>query len=274
MKKKRNRYRPDRSRIKQRLVLWSRITVGFLMMVSLVLLLSAGLSHSYHALLNASWLRVDEVRIEGLKHLSEGLILDTLGIAKNTSVLDLNVKGLASRLEALPQLRSAVVRLEPPSRIVVELTEREPLALIQADELLLLDKNGKLFSRTTIDESPGILVVTGFSGQGLKQGDFLPREPLDALKELLAGLDAAKGWLPLNLVSECQWRAGGFVLFMARTSIPIQLGSDNFNEKLNRLQRIVTLLADRQWMGTVTNIDLNYGTRAYVGGHFPASKGA
>ncbi len=274
MKNKRNRYRPDKPRIKRLCVLWARGIVGIAVTVSSIVLLSAGLSRSYHALLNASWLRVEEIRITGLKHSSEDLILDTLGVAKNTSVLDLKVKELASRLESLPQVRSAVVRLEFPARVVVALTEREPLAIIQADELLLLDREGKLYARTTLDENPGILVVTGFSGHGLKEGDVLPMGPLAALKGLIAALDVAKDWLPLNLISECQWNAGGFVLFMAQTSIPIQLGADNFGDKLNRLQRIIAMLGDRQWINAVTHIDLNYGTRAYVGGHFPASKGA
>lgn len=274
MKKKQNRYRPDKARHLKILKIWGKSILTLLLAISAVVLISAGLSRSYYALLDAPWLRLEEVRIEGLKHLDEGLVLNALAVPRNTCVLNLKVKELAARLEALPQVRSVIVRLDLPARLVVELTEREPLAIIQAEEPLLLDKEGKLFARTTRDANPDLLLVTGFSGKGLKEGDYLPREPLEAMREMMAALEGARQWLPVQRISECQWRSGGFTLFMAQTSLPVDFGSENYGEKLNRLQRIFAMLGERQWTSEVKYIDLNYGNRAYVGGHFPGAKGA
>lgn len=246
----------------------------FSMAVGFVVLLSAALAHAYYVLLDGPWLRVEDVRISGLKHLERKQILNTLGVAKNTSILDIKLGVLAGRLEGLAWLKSSVVRYDPPNHLVVEVVEREPVAVVQAEENFLMDSEGKLFARTTPEENGGLLVITGFTGMKLQEGGYLPPEPRDDLKDLLSALAKAKRWLPTEGISHCQWHgATGLTLFAAPRSVPILLGSDHLDEKLNRLQHIFTALGERQWMDLVTRIDLDYANRAYIEGQFSAPKG-
>ena len=53
----------------------------------------------------------------------------------------------------------------------------------------------------------------------------------------------------------------------------IQLGWDDFKEKLSHLQRIFGVLEERQLWNSVVAIDLDYENRAYIEGLFPFSKG-
>ncbi len=125
-------------------------------------MLSAALAHSYHALLNAPWFRVEEVTIIGLKHLKEDEILNALMIPPEASLLNLKSAQLAKRLEALPWLESSAVQFALPNRIVVELTEREPLAVIHAEDFYLIDTDGKLVSRASAEQKQGFLWFRGF----------------------------------------------------------------------------------------------------------------
>ena len=165
------------------------------------------------------------------------------------------------------------VRLKVPGRVLVDIVERKPLAVVQAEDLLLLDTEGRLFSKTTLEGNPGLLLVSGFYGMNLQEGDTLAREPLEALRGLLTALDMLKSKLPLDRFSECQWRTGtGFILVASRGGIPIQIGMDNFDVKLQRLQRLSEMLEERRWWDFVTRIDLDYSNRAYVEGLFPLGK--
>jgi len=274
MRRKKNRYRSDRTRGLKIVAKWIKSAFGLVVVLALVVLLSAALAYSYHALLDASWLQVNEVEITGLKHLERKEILNFLGVPRSTNILTIKVSQLAKNLESLPWLQSAVVRLDPPGRMVVEVTEREPLAIVYTDTFFLLDKEGKLFLETTLEQSPGLPLLTGFGGLGLHEGDSLPFEPLEAVRSLFEALEKVKGWLPLHLISECRWRGDeGFVLFTAQRAVPVQLGLDDYDQKLNRLQRVFAMLMERQWLDLVTRIDLDYPNRAYVEGSFPTPKG-
>ena len=265
MGKKRNRYRtnkPNRRGIIRKSI---KAVLGLIVVTSAMVLLSAALAHSYYALLEAEWLRVGELEISGLKHLEREQILNTLKVPRNVNVLTLKMSELAERVEALPWIKSAVVRLELPGRLVVEVIERDPIAIIEADDFLLLDKDGRLFLQASREDNPGLLLVTGFSGTNLKEGDFLPPQPMKALKRLLAALQRAQGWLPSQLITECHWRSDeGFVLLITQKAIPVELGLDDPDQTLERLQRIFAMLKERQWLDVVTRIDLNYPNRAYV----------
>lgn len=269
MAKKQNRYRAARPNRKGMLRKGIKTVFSFITAVCAVVLLSSGLAHGYWALLHAPWLRLGEVDISGLKHLERQDVLNAMQVPRNASVLTLNMNELAARVEALPWVKSAVVRLDLPRRLVVEVAEREPIAVIAAEDFLLLDEDGKLFLRISPDENPGLILVTGFTGSNLQEGETLPPQPLRELRRLLPALKRAQGWLPAQLITECRWRSDeGFVLFVTQKAIPIELGLDDPDQALGRLQRIFAMLKEHQWFDSVTRIDLDYPNRAYVEGQF------
>ncbi|NTV42922.1 MAG: FtsQ-type POTRA domain-containing protein [Syntrophobacteraceae bacterium] len=274
MKKRQNRYRVDKALRRKRILSMIRAVFGALFSMVAVILMSAALAHAYFALLDSPWLKVEEIQIIGLKKVPHSDILNTVGVAKDTSILVLKIPQLTARLESLPSLRAATVRLDGPGRLVVEVVEREPLVIIAAEAHYLLDSDGKLYARTTPEQHPGMLVVNGFSGTGLKEGKVLSTDTVQAITTLLAALQTAKGWLPMDQISECTWNGeAGFSIRIGQNAMRVQLGSDHLDEKFKRLQEIQKILAERQLLGAVTRVDLDYGHRAYVEGHFPPFKG-
>jgi cell division protein FtsQ len=274
MRKKRNRYRPDLEKRRKILRYWIKATVGFALSLVVIVVYSAALAHSYFALLDAPWFRVSEVAIIGLKHLKEDEILNALMIPSEASLLSLKSSQLVKRLESLPWIESSVVQFSLPNRVVVEIAEREPLAIIHSEDLYLIDTEGKLVSRASSDQKQKFLLVEGFSGLSLKEGDVLPQETLKGLKALLSALEQSKTWLPSGSILQCRWNAEtGFALYTTRNSICIQLGWHDFNRKLDHLQHVFRVLEERAWWNSVIGIDLDYDDRAFVEGLFPFSKG-
>jgi len=273
MARKKNRYRSKRSRRSGTLRTWLKTALALLTLVVSVVLLSGALAYSYHQLLEAPWLRVEEIRITGSKHMDNREILNTLGVPRNANVLTLKMAKLAERLQSLPWVRSAVVRLDLPARIVVEITEREPTAVIAAEDTFLMDKEGKLFMQTTPEQSPDLVVMTGFSGLGLRKGSVLPAGPFNEVKRLTETIDKARNWLPLKQIAGCNWQTDeGFVLYTAHNNTPVRLGTEDLDAKLDRLRRVFGMLEERHLLDMVTRIDLDYSNRAFVEGNFPRPK--
>jgi cell division septal protein FtsQ len=274
MRKKKNRYLPDRKAQIRRWVKRVKTVFGLLMIFPALFALSAVLAHAYHALLDGPWFRLQEVEITGLKRVERKEILNALGIPRNASLLTVKVSERAREVSALPWLRASTVKVELPNRIVVEVTEREPSAVIFADSFFLMDAEGNLFAEAAANAYPTLPLVTGFSGSGLKVGDRLPLDPLHSLQRLMAALSASQGWFPMNQISECRWHnEEGFILYTTVKAIPIELGWDDYELKLGRLQKVLGHLSQRHLLDSVTRIDLDYPNRAFISGDFPAPKG-
>lgn len=273
MKKKKNRYRTDRA---TRKAVWKvcRTALTLSLTVALVLLLSAAFAHSYHALLGASWPRIEKIEIVGNNHIDRSEVLNAMAVPKGANLFTVRASRLAGRLESIPWLRSSVVRLDISGTIVVEIKEREPLAIVHTSDFFYVDEQGKLFLKVQPANLPDSLLITGLADKSLGGGDFLQGEALSSLKALMTALEKVRDWLPPQRISECHWSdVDGFTLYTTQGGIPIHLGEEDFHNKLARLDRIFGVLAERQCLNLVTRIDLDYSSRAYITGHFPAPKG-
>ena len=274
-KKRSNRYQESRTKRLRENFRKFRAIIGFFAGFCLLLLLGAGLSRLYHALLDVPWLKVEEIEISGIKKLDRFMVLNTIGIKKGECILNLRMGPVAERLRSLHMVKSASVRLDIPGRIVAEIAEREPIAAIQcANSRLLMDDQGILFARVVPEETLTVPIVTGICGAGLKEGSTVPFRDLGHIQELVAALEQSRNWLTSGTVRECQWNANGFTLVLGERSVPVDIGKDQFAGKLAKLRRVIKTLEERQWTELVTRIDLDYPGKAYLNGQFSIPKSA
>jgi cell division septal protein FtsQ len=274
MKKKRNRYRRPLKMEIGRFFRALRPLGGLFLAVVLVVLVSAALAHSYQALLELPGLRLEGIEVKGLERLEQRALLELLDLPAHCSVLKVRKGLLASRLEAHPWVQSAVVRLDPPRRLVLEIVEREPLAVVYTDSFFLVDTQGKLFLEVAPNAYHHLPLITGLAGEDLHVGDPLPEDLFECLQGLLASMAKAQAWLPVAQISEFHWgRGAGFTLYTVAGAIPVHLGLDDLDDKLGRLQAIVKLMSQRRWWEAVQAIDLDYPRQAYVRGSFVVPSG-
>ncbi len=273
-KKKRNKYKESRIKALKAKVreMWPVLAIfaGF----CLVILLGAGLTRLYHALLKAPWLQVEEINVAGLKKLDRTQVLDAMGVSRGECILNLRMSAIADRLKKLPNVKSAAVRLDLPGRIVAEVSEREPVALVKGSDYFLVDEEGLLLARASAPENPKLPLVTGICGSRLKVGDRLPVKHVRRLKELTAAFAGCRNWLPASSVVECRWEPGGYSLILGERKVAVEIGKEDFSRKFARLKKVIDTLNERQWNELVTRIDLDVPGKAYLEGRFPVPKTA
>ncbi len=272
MKGRENRYIPDKNNRWGFIRGIVKLIVGVAVFFAGLILFSAGLAHSYHALFRSHWLMLQEIRIEGLQRLDRVQILNAMNVPRHASLMRLKMKSLAESVEALPGVRSAVVRLVSPRCLVVEVEERVPLAIIFADHSYLVDQEGKLYLRVERDHYPELLALAGFSELKLQYGDYLPLEPFETLQELhsIWIRDQVRG--NEMMARDYSWDpVEGLSFQMKSRPIVVHLGYEMFDKRIQRLKRVLCLLEDREWLDTVKRIDLDFDGMAIVGGDFPTS---
>jgi cell division protein FtsQ len=131
------------------------------------LLLLAGLLGwaGYSRVMASERLKVGRVEVRGSRFLAEQDVRDLLGSAVGDNILGLDIEALKARLRTSPWVADAAIARALPDTLRVEIRERAPLALAEADGLQLMDEDGTLIEpygpRTAAFDLP---IVRGLKG--------------------------------------------------------------------------------------------------------------
>jgi len=119
----------------------------------------------YARVMASERLKVGRLEIRGSHFLAEQEVHDLLGSAVGDNILGLDIDALKSRLRASPWVADAAIARALPDTLRVEIRERAPLALAEADQLQLMDEDGTLIEpygpRTSAFDLP---IVRGLKG--------------------------------------------------------------------------------------------------------------
>jgi cell division protein FtsQ len=95
----------------------------------------------------SSVLGVDRVRVAGAELLSDGAVRDAAGIEAGRPLARVDLGGVRRRVETLAEVRSATVRRQWPDEVLVEVEEREAVAVVDlGGRLRGLDRDGVVFT--------------------------------------------------------------------------------------------------------------------------------
>ena len=147
---------------------WAGRTVLALELGATLLTAVAGFWAGYSKVMASEKLRVARVDVRGERFLSEGEVRELLGPAVGENILGLDIESLQGRLLSSPWVADATVKRALPDTLAVEIHERVPLALAEADRLYLMDGQGTLIDiygpRTAGFDLPIVRGLAGIDG--------------------------------------------------------------------------------------------------------------
>jgi len=165
------------------------------------------------------------------------------GIAPGMSIWDVDTPAAEARLAAHRWIRSARVRRELPHRVVIQVREERPLAIVALEGgggEYYVSAHGRLFAPVAAGDARDFPYLTGLAPADLRDGQrFAPR----ALRRAL-GLVRQSGGLAVSEVHVDRTR--GLTLLPVHPSVPIELGWNDFAAKLAHLPRVLALWAGRE----------------------------
>ena len=104
---------------------------------------------------------VREVDVVGLERLGADVVLDAAAIARDRSVLRLRISPTEARVRALPAVRDVTVRRAALDRVVIEVSERQPVLVVEHWRTVrLLDRDGVVIEDGTLDGLPVVRLAT------------------------------------------------------------------------------------------------------------------
>jgi cell division protein FtsQ len=106
-------------------------------------------------------LAVRSVQVDGATTLPAALVREAAGIQDGRSLLRIDVDAAREAVAELPQVESVTVTRGWPSRVVITVVERTPLAVVgEAGRRSLVDERGVLFDTVTGEAPAGVVPLS------------------------------------------------------------------------------------------------------------------
>lgn len=203
-----------------------------------------------------TFLRLEQIEVNELKRLTREEVIGLAGVKPGDDLLGLRLNRIGEQLAKNPWVEKVKVRRYFPHILAIEVTEREPVAVVNMGYLYYLDKNGEIFKPLNEGDRLDYPVLTGITEEELGRDPAGSREMLKRARDLIALLGTGTVFR-LEDVSELHYDKGyGFTLFTAQGGVPVKLGNDAYEEKLARLARVYQELQSQ--MAGLVYIDLDY----------------
>jgi cell division septal protein FtsQ len=199
----------------------------------------------YVHLLSDSYFRVREVEVEGGRKIPKETLLSLTVMEGMPNLFSVKLKEVVKRLEAHPWIEQVRVRKVFPYKIVIQVEERKPMAIIQLEELYYIDTRGEIFTPVGDRDEYNYPYVTGLTRRVLEKDPEEAKRLIAKALELLRIVSQEKA-APLEEISEIHMeRAFGIQCFTKAEGVEVKMGWEDFEEKLKRLPLVWSDLRKR-----------------------------
>jgi cell division septal protein FtsQ len=151
------------------------------------------------------------------------------------NLFSVNLKEVVRRLEFHPWIDQVRVRKVFPNKILIQIEEKKPMAIIQLEELYYIDIKGEIFSPVRNGDQYNYPYLTGLTRQGLEKDPAETKGLIMKALELLRMIDQEKV-PPLKDISEIHMeKTFGIQCFTKTEGVEVKMGWEDFGDKLRRL---------------------------------------
>jgi cell division protein FtsQ len=232
----------------------------------LVLILSGGFKLLFNRLSHSNFFQITAVKIHGNHMTSKEQIASLSRIDIHSNLLAVNVDQVESILESLPWISKAEVIRKWPNRLLINLEEKTPVALLNRETgLFYLDNRGEIIAAVSPSQDLDFPVITGlekfsFNTVSPKSQSSVIPEPLRDVFELLRLANRNNPILPQQNISEIHVTADGeLIIHLLERPFPIYLGSSGkISTSYYRLVKVLKDLYKTHEFSEVSYIRLDY----------------
>ncbi|HJX32177.1 MAG TPA: FtsQ-type POTRA domain-containing protein [Thermodesulfobacteriota bacterium] len=207
---------------------------------ALIILTAASLYYGGSFIARSPYFALHDIRFEGCKNVKPQELMSLANVRQGYNILALNLREISQKIIANPWVKDVRIERNFPHQLIIEITERVPVALASQEDLFLVDREGDLFKKVERQDNIDMPVITGLS---------LSEPSTQRVKEILDFLETAEhmGVFPVRTVSEVHVDGDyGITFYMLTENISIQMDLKNYSEKLALLRSLKEDLAKRK----------------------------
>jgi len=218
----------------------------------------------YIVFLHMPYFNLQQVDVNGNRRLSRVEVIEASELEGGMNLLTVSLSRVADRLRRHPWIRSASVGRRFPGRIIIEIEERTPRAVLAAGKLYYLDEQAEFFTRCLPGDSPDYPLFTGIKPEALEANGPEVRHMARLALNLLDLLEREGSGSDRSRVSEIRMDLDDGLTLITASGRRIKLGKKNLDLKVQRYGRLKKFLIRGGRWGNARTIDLDYEDRALV----------
>ncbi len=178
-----------------------------------------------------------EIQVRGGDKVSGNEIVALAGLRRGMSIWSLDLPKIEKQIAKHPWVRRVLVRREFPRRVVIDVEERTPKALVALRKLYYVDADGVVFKEVSPGENVQFPLLTGLGAEQLMSSDPSTRKRIrEAIR--LGEMMVQRS----HSLSEIHFaKADRLVVYTTEYPIALHMGWGHWNEKLSRMERLLTL---------------------------------
>ena len=207
---------------------------------------------------------VKDVKIEGINYFDDTVLSEYKKSIKDQNIFLSNLKGYKIEIESLDHIKGCKISRVFPSTVKVEVYEREPLAMISANDLIILDSEGICLPVEYCEIS--LPILSNFKnnqelyekGKKTKSSNVL--KSLDVIKYSKENFDS----LYTNISEFVFNEHSEYEIILKNGRTKILLGDNNIFAKIDNLNAFATVLPADKTLESYRYIDLRYKRQIVV----------
>jgi cell division protein FtsQ len=224
--------------------LWLSLAAVFLTLVVLGLALygrsgpgMAAVALARQWILESPYFAVREIQVRGGEKFGGHEIVALAGLKHGMNIWRIEPAAIEKKIATHPWVRRVLVRREFPRRVIIEIEERSPKAIVAMGKLYYVDSDGVVFKEVGAGESVRYPLLTGLRPQELGSRDPAVRRKIqDAVR--LSDLMAKDA----HTISEVHFEASDrVVLYTTAYSVALRMGWGDWENKVRRVDRVLKL---------------------------------
>jgi len=231
--------------------------IGREIMKTLAVIIAAGglgmvLVYGYNFAICSSYFQLQDATVRGCVRVHEGMVLELAGVVPSMNILTANLEKMAMKIRTNPWVREAFVGRELPNRLVIEIEEHIPAALIRRDKnLYLVDRGGIIFKGFDGEDRVDLPLITGMLREGAIHEGLLK-----GALSLLDYISRSDIYPRLDNISEIYGDPlYGYTIY-TNDRHELKLGYGQYEKKLRRLEAVLLDLAKKDTGSFVLSINL------------------
>lgn len=198
---------------------------------------------------------VTDVSFEGEYFVTEKELNEKVDIPTGVKPDSLDFLGIIQQVEEIPYVKYADVRVEPGGDLVINITERKPIALLaDGDAKIYVDQDGirlKLILSKTVD----VPILYGFDAQPMS--DTLNSKAFFAVRDFLT--EVQKKQVSNATISEVAWtKDQGVVALTNENGVKLVFGKSNFKTRLRNWEAFYGEVIKTKGIASMRSVDLRF----------------
>jgi cell division protein FtsQ len=210
-------------------------------------------------------LKVRRVAFEGNRIVETAELMQLVKLPKSAQLEDIDLMAIRKDVLSHHFIKEAVVERDLPTTLKITVTERVPLAIVNASEVLYLDEDGVVLPHSISKQIFDLPVLSGMQADiSLTPGSTLKNADVQEALQILATSKTVSKEL-YHLISEVRLRNGGdIMLYAAEWGVPIIFGRGDAPNKLVRLETFWNTVVRDRGSENLQYVDLRFDDQIVV----------